>query len=344
MFTERVGPMAQNGGPERGLIGFMLAHEQFAVPELVDIAATAASAGFQLLAASDHLQPWQDNQGHCGLAWVTLAAAASRANGSWMGTTVTCPTMRYNPAVVAEAFASLSLLSPGRIFLGVGSGEALNEMAATGEWPDWQERWDRLIEAIGIIRALWNGENVVHSGKYYSVRAKLYDPPKQPIPLLVAANGPKSMRLAAQFGDGLITDPGHWRSHKAVWEDAARQAGKDPATMPVLVEQFVVVGDEDEAKQWAELWRFLPKGFESLYDLPDPAVIRQHADREIPLDQVTADWTIGREAARHANAIRGLFESGATIVNIHAGQNDQKKVIEFYRSQILPEFRKPAHS
>lgn len=92
------------------------------------------------------------------------------------------------------------------------------------------------------------------------------------------------------------------------------------------------------------MWRFLPKGFESLYDLPDPAVIRQHADREIPLDQVTADWTIGREAARHANAIRGLFESGATIVNIHAGQNDQKKVIEFYRSQILPEFRKPAHS
>src|SRR5438105_14411320 len=131
-----------------------------------------------------------------------------------MGTAVTCPTLRYNPAVVAEAFASLSQLSPGRIFLGVGSGEALNEQAATGEWPDWQERWDRLIEAIGVIRALWTGEEVAHHGKYYSVYARLYDPPPRPIALLVAANGPKSIRLAAKHGDGLIADPKRWKSHK----------------------------------------------------------------------------------------------------------------------------------
>ena len=128
--------MAQHSRLEKGLIGFMLPHEQFTIPELVDIGASAASAGFGLLAASDHFQPWQANQGHCGLAWVTLAAAAHRVNGAWMGTTVTCPILRYNPAVVAEAFASLSLLSPGKIFLGLGSGEALNEQAATGEWPD----------------------------------------------------------------------------------------------------------------------------------------------------------------------------------------------------------------
>src|SRR5438874_2198893 len=134
-----------------------------------------------------------------------------------------------------------------------------HEQAATGEWPDWEERWDRLIEAVAIIRALWTGEEVTHNGKYYSVHGKLYDPPAQPIPLLLAANGPKSMRLAAKHGDGLITDPGHWQSHKSDWENAAREAGKDPTKMPVLVEQFVVVGDEQEAKKWAELWRFLPK-------------------------------------------------------------------------------------
>jgi G6PDH family F420-dependent oxidoreductase len=144
-----------------------------------------------------------------------MGALSAHVRQAWMGTTVTCPTLRYAPAVVAEAFASLSQLSPGRIFLGVGSGEALNEEAATGTWPKWQERWDRLIEAIGIIRALWSGDAMSHKGKYYSVEAKLYDPPQHPIPLLTAANGRKSMRLAGQYGDGLITDPLTWKQHKA---------------------------------------------------------------------------------------------------------------------------------
>jgi F420-dependent hydroxymycolic acid dehydrogenase len=331
--------MARIGNLERGLVGFMLPHEQFPVPQLVEIGAAAAASGFGLLAASDHFQPWQANQGHSGLAWVTLAAAANRVNGAWMGTTVTCPTLRYNPAVVAEAFASLSLLSPGRIFLGLGSGEALNELAATGEWPDWEERWERLIEAIEIIRALWTGETVNHNGKYYTVRAKLFDPPEQPIPLLVAANGPKSLRMAAKYGDGLITDPKHWRSHKADWEQAAREAGKDPAKMPVLVEHFVVVGDREEAKRWAELWRFLPKGFEGLYELADPAAIQQRAERDVPLDDVLSSWTVGTDPQRHADAVRDLFESGATIVNVHAGQDDQRKAIEFYGSEVLPKLQ-----
>ena len=270
---------------------------------------------------------------------MTLAAAANRVNGAWMGTTVTCPTLRYNPAVVAEAFASLSLLSPGRIFLGLGSGEALNELAATGEWPDWEERWERLIEAIEIIRALWTGESVNHNGKYYTVRAKLFDPPKQPIPLLVAANGPKSLRMAAKYGDGLITDPKRWRSHKADWEQAAREAGKDPAKMPVLVEHFVVVGDREEAKRWAELWRFLPKGFEGLYELADPAAIHQRAERDVPLDDVLSSWTVGSDPQQHADAVRELFESGATIVNVHAGQDDQRKAIEFHGSEVLPKLQ-----
>src|SRR5258708_610885 len=167
-----------------------------------------------------------------------VGTAGAQAGG--MGTTVTCPTMRYHPAVVAETFASLAALYPGRVFLGVGSGEALNEQAATGMWPAWPERWERLTEAIEIIRALWSGEPVKHQGKYYTVDGKLYDPPPQPIPLLTAANGKKSMRLAGTHGDGLITDPMTWQQHKAGWEAGAREAGQDPAHMPVLVQQFVV--------------------------------------------------------------------------------------------------------
>jgi len=213
----------------------MLAHEQFTVPELLRISDWAVHAGFNPLATSDHLQPWQANEGHCGQAWVTLGSVGERASPAWIGTTVTCPTLRYNPAAVAEAFSSLSLLYPGRVFLGVGSGEALNEEPAIGVWPKWPERWDRLIEAIGVIRALWTGERVAHHGKYYNVEAQLYDPPPQPIPLLTAANGRKSMRRAGQYGDGLITDPRSWQQYKSEWEGGARDAGKNPADMPVLV-------------------------------------------------------------------------------------------------------------
>jgi F420-dependent hydroxymycolic acid dehydrogenase len=329
---------ADGGLQRKRMLGFMLAHEQFPVPELVKLGGSAARAGFGLLATSDHFQPWQANEGHVGEAWVTLGALGERVQPAWIGTTVTCPTLRYNPAVVAEAFASLSLLYPGRVFLGVGSGEAVNEQAATGVWPAWPERWERLIEAISIIRALWAGEHVTHSGKYYNIDAKLYDPPPQPIPLMTAANGKKSMRLAGQHGDGLITDPLTWKKFKSEWEAGARAAGKDPTRMPVLVEQFVVVGDKDEAAQAAELWRFIPKAFKKYYNAPAPAQIQEEAQQELSLEKVFADWPIGNDPTMHIAAIDKLFDSGATIVNIHSGQADQQKVIAFYKSSVLPKF------
>jgi TAT-translocated FGD2 family F420-dependent dehydrogenase len=318
------------------MVGYMLAHEQFPVPQIVDIGATAARAGFALLATSDHFQPWQANEGNAGMAWVSMAAMGGQTANAWMGTTVTCPTLRYNPAVVAEGFASLSLLYPGRIFLGVGSGEALNEQAATGLWPHWQERWDRLIEAIGIIRELWTGRHVDHKGKYYTVNAKLYDPPPKPIPLLTAANARKSMRLAGQHGDGLITDPDTWKQYKSEWEAGARAAGKNPADMPVLIEQYVVVGDDSEARQSAELWRFGPKAFKGYENIPDPSAIQHQADSEIPLEKVMSSWAVGTDPAIHVKKIHDLFDSGATIVNIHCGQPDQMRVLDFYGSQVLP--------
>lgn len=344
--AEPATPVAQakhtTGDLRRGMIGYMLAHEEFTVPELVEIGALASQAGFHLLAASDHLQPWQANEGHSGEAWVTLAALGARAQRSWMGTTVTCPTLRYNPAVVAEAFASLSLLYPGRIFLGVGSGEALNEQVAVGEWPKWEERWERLIEAISVIRTLWTGKPVSHHGNYYHVEARLYDPPPHPIPILTAANGRKSMRLAGQHGDGLVTDPKVWKQHKTEWEAGARDAGKDPGRMPVLIEQYVVVGDASDAKEAAELWRFSPKSFKAYYNIPDPARIQERAEAEIPLEEVMQGWAIGTDPSVHLDKINELFDSGATIVNVHSGQRDQRKVVEFYGKHVLPGVRQPA--
>jgi TAT-translocated FGD2 family F420-dependent dehydrogenase len=330
------------GGLRRGMFGFMLAHEQFPVPELVQLGALASRSGFDVLATSDHFQPWQANEPHCGQAWITLGALGAHATQSWMGTTVTCPTLRYNPAVVAQAFATLDRLYPGRVFLGIGSGEALNEQAATGQWPKWQERWDRLIEAITITRELWSGKQVSYKGTYYQVQAKLYDPPVHPIPIFTAANGKKSMRLTGQHGDGLVTDPLTWKQHKAEWEAGARDAGKNPAEMPVLVEHYVIVGDQAQARQAAELWRFGPKAFKAYFNIPDPAQIQQRAEAEVPLEQVMERWTIGTNPEKHVAAVQELFASGASIVNIHSGQPDQRKVIEFYASRVLPKFKQKA--
>jgi TAT-translocated FGD2 family F420-dependent dehydrogenase len=318
------------------LVGFMLAHEQFTAAQLTNLGASAVQAGFGLLATSDHFQPWQANEGHCGEAWVTLGALGGRTEPAWIGTTVTCPTLRYHPAVVAEAFATLAQLYPGRIFLGVGSGEALNEQAATGDWPSWEERWARLIEAIDIIRALWAGQPVSHRGKYYVVEGRLYDPPSQPI--LTAANGKKSMRLAGLHGDGLVTDPLTWQQFKTEWEAGAKAAGKNLAEMPVLIEQFVLVGDNNDAAKAAALWRFLPKAFKTYYNISDPGAIEQRAAEELPLEKVFADWAVGTDPEIHIAALQKLFNSGATIVNVHSGQPDQTKVIDFYRRSVLPEF------
>ncbi len=335
--TPTSGPQGTTPPITSPMVGFMLAHEQFPVPELVELGVVAEQAGFDLLATSDHLQPWQANELHAGQAWVTMAALGARTKRVWIGPTVTCPTFRYNPAVVAEAFASLSLLYPGRIFLGVGSGEALNEQAAIGSWPRWPERSERLIEATEIVRKLWTGHQISHAGKYYNLNAKLYDPPAVQVPILMAANvGPKAMYRSGQYGDGLITDPDSWKEHKAEFEKGAKAAGKDPRQMPVLVEAFVVVGDKKDAEASAELWRFLPKAFKSYFNIRDPQAIQDRANAELPLEKVYGKWPISTDPDVHAKALIELFRSGATIVNVHSGQSDQRHVIDFYGEHVLP--------
>jgi alkanesulfonate monooxygenase SsuD/methylene tetrahydromethanopterin reductase-like flavin-dependent oxidoreductase (luciferase family) len=193
-----------------------------------------------------------------------------------------------------------------------------------------------LIEAVEVIRQLWTGEPVDHPGTHYAVRGRLFDRPAQPIPLLLAANGPKAIRLAGQHGDGLITDPQTWKEHKDEWRSSAKAAGKNPDAMPVLVEQFVVVGDRSEAEVAARLWNFIPKAFKGYHNIPSPTEIEKRAKAELPLDQVYGDWPVSTDPAVLIAAIQKLFDSGATIVNIHSGQPDQMQVLEFYGKNVLP--------
>src|SRR5258708_39577844 len=187
-----------NGHPEPSsqrlpaIIGLELSHEQFPITQLVDLGVQAEQAGFASVWADDHFEPGQDNQGRCSLAWVTLAALGQRTQRILMGTGVACPSYRYRPQIVAQAFASLGLLYPGRVFLGVGAGEAVNEIPGGGGWGAYEERAARLEEAVALIRRLWTGGWVSPQGRYYpGEHARLYDLPRPRVPSYVAATGPK---------------------------------------------------------------------------------------------------------------------------------------------------------
>lgn len=325
----------------RQRIGYVLSSEQFPVSRLVTLARTADLAGFPIAWTSDHFQPWQPNEGHSSFAWATLAAASQVTARLALGTGVTCPIYRYNPAVVAEAFATLGQLAPGRIFLGVGSGEALNEQASGAGWGPYEERAARLAEALTIIRELWKGDTVNYAGQFWTLEAaRLYDLPSHPVPLYVAANGPHSARLAGQFGDGWITtakclqDP----ECKEAFEEGARAAGKDPAQLEIILETFAVLGTRDEALKGAELWRFIKKPWAPGYlDNPDPADIQRRAEAEITLEEVIADWLVGGQP-EHVEGLQKLFDLGATTVFAHSPQPDQAAFIEWYARKVLPEF------
>lgn len=333
-------PVSLAAAPRRRRIGFVLSGEQFPVTELLRFGEAAHKAGFPIVWSSDHFQPWQANQGHSSFAWATLAALSQRAPGLAMGTGVTCPTYRYNPAVVAEAFATLGQMAPGKVFLGVGTGEALNEQAAGAGWGKYPERAERLVEAIGIIRKLWTGQTITRKGKYWDVTtARLYDLPAQPVPIYVAANGPKSARLAGRYGDGWITDLKLLKDPKVrkEYEDGVRAQGKSMAEMEIVLETFAVAGSPAEARQGAELWRFVKKAWQpGFVTNPDPVDIQRRAEAQVDLDELIKDWLVGTDPQVHIRKLNEMFEAGANTVFVHSPQKDQLAFIEWYAKNILP--------
>lgn len=328
-------PAAPPPAPSGPGIGYVLGHEQFTTAQLLDQAQAAEHAGFRYAWASDHLQPWQDNEGHSMFPWHTLALLSQRTNQIIFGSGVTCPIYRYHPAIVAQAFASLALLAPGRVFLGVGTGERLNEQAATTQFGPYQERHDRLIEAIALIRQLWSGQRISFQGHHFPTNQfKLYDLPPSPPPIFVAASGPKSARLAGQYGDGWIAEAPALKNPTlvAAFNAGAQASGRDPKTLGKRVELFAVVGDQREVDYGAQLWRFVGTG--SNVDQPNPVDI-QRAAQVVPLDKVVAGWTTGTDPATHIGAIQAVLDAGATPF-VRFAQHDPTTAIEFYRTNVLP--------
>ncbi len=223
--------------------GYKASAEQFGPRPLLDYALHAERAGFDSVAVSDHFQPFRHSGGHAPAALPWLGAVAAQSERIRIGTSVATPTLRYHPAVLAQAFATVACLAPGRVFLGVGSGESLNEVPALGiEWPGFNERLSRLREAVELIRLLWTQERVSYDGRHYRTHlATVYDRPPQPVPILIAAAGPRAARFVGEVGDGFITTSGKPAELYAdrllpAVEQGAREAGRDPDGLERMLE------------------------------------------------------------------------------------------------------------
>jgi coenzyme F420-dependent glucose-6-phosphate dehydrogenase len=326
-------------------LGWKAGVEQYPPMEILDYAIAADEAGFDLIDVSDHFQPWSQ-AGQSPFTWTWLGAVAARTKRIRLGPGVTCPLLRYHPAIIAQAAATLSHLAPQRAYLCVGTGEAVNEYAATGRWPGHRERHARLAEAIELIRRLWTGDEVTHKGDYYQTRkARLFTPPASPIPLYVSALVPGSAAFAGQHGDGLITiggkEPETYHEILRQFEQGARAAGKDPARMPRLIELGAAWTDDVAAavairrKYWAGA--MIPAAYD--WKVYTPKLADENG-KVVGDDTIQKAICISSKAEDHARFVRQHADLGFDHVIVHNAGPDQRAFINGYGHEVLPRLRR----
>jgi coenzyme F420-dependent glucose-6-phosphate dehydrogenase len=326
-------------------LGYKASAEQFGPRPLLNFAVEAEACGFDSVWISDHFQPWRHTNGHAPFALSWLGAAGERTQRVLLGTSVLTPTFRYQPAVVAQAFGTLGLLNSGRMILGVGSGESLNEVPVTAtEWPSPRERLARLREAVELIRLLLSKDFVTFEGQYYRTRnATIYDRPEQPIPIYISAGGPVAAKFAGRAGDGFICTSGKgdelYRDKllPAV-EEGAKEAGRDPATIERTIEVKVSFDtDRERALRDTRIWAALALPAEDKAGVEDPREMERRA--EAVADQAQGRWLVSDDADEHLEQIRPYIEFGFTHLIFHAPGDDQSRFLQLYAKDILPRIR-----
>jgi coenzyme F420-dependent glucose-6-phosphate dehydrogenase len=325
-------------------LGWKAGVEQYPPTEILEYAVAAEEAGFDLIDVSDHFQPWSE-AGQAPFTWTWLGALAVRTHRISLGAGTTCPLLRYHPAIVAQAAATLSHFAPGRTYLCVGTGEAINEYAATGRWPGYKERQARLVEAIDLIRLLWTGEEITYQGTFYQTRkARLYTPPAAPIPLYVSTLVPSSAAFAGHYGDGLITiggkEPDLYRQLLERFEQGARDAGQDPARMPRLVELGVAYTADTQTaiaerkKYWAG--SMVPAAYnQKLYT---PALVEQNGQL-VGSETIQKAACISPRAEDHVRFTQQYIDLGFDHIIVHTAGPDQHAFIQEYGRDVLPHLR-----
>jgi coenzyme F420-dependent glucose-6-phosphate dehydrogenase len=324
--------------------GYKASAEQFESRELLDFALAAERHGFDTVAVSDHFQPWRHTGGHAPGALTWLGALGYATQGAMVGTSVLTPTMRYHPSIVAQAFATLARLTRGPVFLGLGTGEAMNETPATGQpWPGAKERRLRLAESIELVRRLWSDERVDFEGEYYrTVRATVYERPDAPIPIYVAASGPLAAKLVGRVGDGFICTSGKpMELYAGLLEniaEGAAKAGRDPDGIARMIEIKVSYDtDIERARTACHWWGALALSGEEKTGIEDPLELERLADADP--SRSTSRFIVSTDPDEVVERIAPYVELGFTELVFHGPGADQPRFLELFSRDVLPRLR-----
>ncbi|WP_460948466.1 glucose-6-phosphate dehydrogenase (coenzyme-F420) [Okibacterium endophyticum] len=328
-------------------LGLKASAEQFGPRELVELGVMAEEHGFDSVTVSDHFQPWRHNGGHApfSIAWMT--AVGERTKHIRIGTSVMTPTFRYNPAVVAQAFATMGCLYPDRVFLGVGTGEALNEIATgfAGEWPEFTERFARLRESVDLMRRLWLGDRVDFDGEFYRTKgASIYDVPAGGIPVYVAAGGPVVARYAGRAGDGFICTSGKGmelytdKLMPAVAE-GAEKAGRSAHDIDRMIEIKISYDtDPGQALENTRFWAPLSLTPEQKHSIDDPIEMEAAADA-LPIEQVAKRWIVASNPDDALAQITPYLDAGLNHLVFHGPGHNQKRFLDQFARDVVPRLR-----
>jgi len=329
--------------------GYKASAEQFGPAELLEFSVLAERVGLDSVAVSDHFQPWRHSTGHApnSIAW--LGAAAQATERVTLATSVLTPTLRYHPSIVAQAFATLGCLAPGRVVLGVGTGEAMNETPATAaEWPGGKERRLRLAESIALIRQLWDEERVSFEGNYYNTdRATIYDRPEQQVPIYVAASGPLAAKLAGRVADGFICTSGKapdlYETLLRGVKEGAEATERDPAGIERMIEIKVSYDrDLDRARENCHWWAALALSPEEKAGIEDPIEMERLADAA--LDRAHTRFIVTDDPDECVERIGDYLDLGFNHLVFHGPGADQRRFLEQFAADLLPALRERAGS
>jgi coenzyme F420-dependent glucose-6-phosphate dehydrogenase len=329
--------------------GYKASAEQFGPRELLEFSVIAEEVGFDSVVVSDHFQPWRHTGGHAPYSFAWLAALGERTRSVRLGTSVVTPTFRYHPSIVAQAMGTLGSLYPGRVFLGVGTGESMNEVPSIGiEWPEQKERFARLKESIALMQQLLSEDRVTFDGEYYRTHnATIYDRPDDPVPLYVAASGPAAARLAGRVADGFICTSGkapelYSETLIPALNEGAEKAGRDPDTIERMIEMKVSFDtDAERALQDTRYWGALALKPEEKMGIEDPMELERLADA-LPVERAASRWIVSSDPDEQVARIQPYIDLGFTHLVFHAPGPDQERFLRLYAQEVLPRLREAA--
>jgi len=327
-------------------LGYKASAEQFDPRALLNFAVEAERSGFDSVVVSDHFQPWRHTDGHAPFSFAWLGAVGERTQRVTLGTSVVTPTFRYHPAVVAQAVATLACLNPGRVMLGVGTGESMNEVPVLRiAWPPFKERFARLREAVELMQRLWNEEFVTFEGQFFQTHnATIYDRPPRPVPLYVAASGAVAARLAGRKADGFICTSGkgmelYRDTLLPALAEGAQGAGRDVGSIEKMIEMKVSFDtDRQRALRDTRIWAALALPAEDKAGIEDPREMERKA--AAVADQAHRRWLVSSDPEEHVEQLRPYVELGFTHLVFHAPGDDQARFLQLYGKEILPRLRK----